>query len=287
MIFLNKKVIIDTSLKGMIKMMRKKFYVSVDLEGLACVVGANGQGLAAGTPNYPFACLQGTREANAAVTALFDAGAEEVYLWDCHGTGVNLDYDKLDKRCKIVLGAGSRKRFPAIDESFGGIVFIGYHAYDTQDATLAHVYSSATYQHQKINGELVGELQIDASIAGKYGVPPIFCASDDVCVAQAKESFFGIITIETKKALAWNSCISKHPQQCCDEIYEGVKKAAMIAEELNPYTIPEPFEYEVRYKRIEAAQGCTYRDIENKLFERTDAYTRKGLLRMPEHIFEF
>ncbi|HAN21371.1 MAG: hypothetical protein A2Y15_06975 [Clostridiales bacterium GWF2_36_10] len=267
--------------------MKKKFYISVDLEGVACAVGTYGQGLATGTPNYSFACLQGTREANAAATALFDCGAEEVYVWDCHGTGINLDYDKLDKRCKIVLGAGSRKRFPDIDQNFGGIVFIGYHAYDTPDATLAHVYSSATFQYQKINGYEVGELQIDAAIAGKYGVPPIFVSGDDICVAQAKQSFGGIATVETKKAIAWNSCISLHPQKCCEEIYDGVKKAALISDTLKPFIIVEPFEYEVRYKRIESAQGCTYRDINNKLFQRTDAYTRKGTLNSPEMIFEF
>ena len=266
--------------------MKKKFYISVDLEGVACVAGTYGQGLSA-SPNYNFACLQGTREANAAAKALFDSGAEDVYVWDCHGPGINLDYDNLDRRCRIVLGPGSRKRFPDIDGDFGGIVFIGYHAYDTPLATLAHVYSSATYQHQKINGSFVGELQIDAAIAGKRGVPPIFVASDDICVAQAKESFAGVITAETKKALGWNCCISKHPQLVCDEIYEGVKKAAAVSDNIKPYTIPEPFEYELRYKRIEGAQGCPFRDINNQLFERVDAYTRKGVFGSPEHIFEY
>ena len=35
----------------------KKFYVSVDLEGMACVVGNYGQGLGDGK-NYAFACAQ-------------------------------------------------------------------------------------------------------------------------------------------------------------------------------------------------------------------------------------
>ena len=266
--------------------MRKKYYISVDLEGVACTVGAYGKGLS-DSPNFSFARIQGTREANAAATALFDSGAEEVYVWDCHASGINLDYDSLDTRCKIVMGHGMRKRFPDIDESFGGIVFIGYHAYDTPIATLAHTYSSSVYQHQKINGEQVGEFHIDAAIAGLRGVPPIFLASDDICVAQAKKSFPGIITVETKKALAWNSCISKHPKLCCEEIYEGVKKAASVSNTIKPYTIPEPFEYEVRYKRLESAQSCVMRDISNRLFERVDAYTRKGLLASPEHIFEY
>ena len=51
-----------------------KFYIAVDCEGPACVVGEPGKGLGSGE-NYRFACLQATREANAAARALFDAGA--------------------------------------------------------------------------------------------------------------------------------------------------------------------------------------------------------------------
>ena len=54
-----------------------KFYIAVDCEGPACVVGEPGKGLGSGE-NYRFACLQATREANAAARALFDAGAQEV-----------------------------------------------------------------------------------------------------------------------------------------------------------------------------------------------------------------
>lgn len=39
-----------------------------------------------------------------AVRALFDEGADEVIVWDNHGSGVNLDYDLLDARCRIALG---------------------------------------------------------------------------------------------------------------------------------------------------------------------------------------
>ena len=49
-----------------------KFYIAVDCEGPACVVGEPGKGLGSGE-NYRFACLQATREANAAARALFDA----------------------------------------------------------------------------------------------------------------------------------------------------------------------------------------------------------------------
>ena len=92
-----------------------KFYIAVDCEGPACVVGEPGKGLGSGE-NYRFACLQATREANAAARALFDAGAQEVVVWDAHGTGVNLQYDLLDPRCRILLGSGHRGRFAGMDK---------------------------------------------------------------------------------------------------------------------------------------------------------------------------
>lgn len=58
------------------------------------------------------------------------AGAAGVTVWDCHGTGVNLDYNLFDKRCEFMLGAGSRLRFPGIEEGYAGVLFLGYHAYD-------------------------------------------------------------------------------------------------------------------------------------------------------------
>ncbi|MDD4125816.1 MAG: M55 family metallopeptidase [Eubacteriales bacterium] len=262
-----------------------RFYISVDLEGIAGVVGEYGKGLGMDTPGYAFAKKQGTREANAAVKALYDAGAGEVWVWDCHCKGYNLDYDLLDKRVKIVMGAGGRERFPLINTGFDGVLFIGYHAYDTPSAVLAHVYSSSTFQYQKINGDEAGEMQIDGAIAGNNGVPVIFVSSDDICVAQARKSFGEIPAVITKTGLAWNSCVSKHPAAVCDEIYTEVKKAAENIESFKPYVIESPFEYEIRYKRIEYAESARLNSYDNKPFERIDAYTVKGYLNKPEDIF--
>lgn len=267
--------------------MGRKYCISVDLEGSACIVGSYGQGLAEGTRNFAFAMEQGTREANSAAKALFDSGAEEVYIWDCHGTGVNLDYRAFDPRCKFILGAGSRVRFPGVDSDFDGVLFIGYHAYDTPKATLAHVYSSSTFVSHKINGKEIGELQLDAAIAGKRGVKTLFVSADDICVAQALESFPWINTVVTKQALAWNSCISKHPDAVCEEIYAAVKKAVANESAMQPYCIDSPFELTVSYKRIEYAQGCNLRNPDNTPFECVDAYTRRGILADPEDYFKY
>ena len=116
-----------------------KFYIAVDCEGPACVVGEPGKGLGSGE-NYRFACPQAKRKANAAARAMFDAGAQEVVVWDAHGTGVNLQYDLLDPRCRILLGSGHRGRFAGMDKSYTAVLFIGYHAREnTSRAVLAHI----------------------------------------------------------------------------------------------------------------------------------------------------
>jgi D-amino peptidase len=196
-----------------------------------------------------------------------------------------LDYTLFDKRCKFIIGAGSRLRFPGIDNSFDGVLFIGYHAYDTPKATLAHVYSSSTFVSHQINGKEVGELQMDAAIAGKKGVKTLFVSSDDICVAQAKESFPWVKTVVTKQSLAWNNCISKHPEAVCDEIYQAVCEAVKDIDSAKIYTIETPFELTVKYKRIEYAQGCNLRNPDNTPFKFIDAYTRQGILDDIEQYF--
>lgn len=262
-----------------------KFYISVDLEGLACVIGEYGKGLGFDTPGYSFACKQAVREVNSAVSALYDNGAKEVWVWDCHGKGYNLDFSLLDERVKIVMGAGSKKRFPMIETGFDGVLFIGYHAYDTKNAVLAHIYSSTSYQSQTVNGKPVGEMQIDAAIAGKHGVPVIFASSDDACISQATDSFENIETVVTKKSLAWNNCISEHPTAVCKQIYEKVTKAVNKIDCFKPFIFPSPFDYQVRFKRLEAAESCGLRSYDNTPFERLDAYTVSGKLEKPEDIF--
>ena len=82
-----------------------RFLVGVDCDGPACVVGDPGKSLSF-SRDYAFARAQATREADAAARALFDAGAEKVIIWDNHGLGANLQFDLLDERCEIALGAG-------------------------------------------------------------------------------------------------------------------------------------------------------------------------------------
>ena len=233
-----------------------KFAVGVDCEGVACVVGSPGDSLNV-SRDLEFAKLQATREADAVARGLFDAGAEQVIVWDNHNGSLNLHYDDLDERCDIALGVNFEQRWPGVDETFAGVCLVGYHAMDnTVDGAIAHTFSSAAYQHMKVNGREVGEMAIDAAIAGERGVPVLFVASDDKGVAEAREFFPGVETATTKQAMGWNAAVSKHPKRAVRDIFEGARAAVSRQAEMAAFTFDNPIELEVRYKRIEAAQAA-------------------------------
>jgi D-amino peptidase len=247
-----------------------KFAIGVDCEGVACGVGSPGGSLNS-SRNLEFAKLQATREASAAARGLFDAGAEQVIVWDNHNGSLNLNYDELDARCDIALGVGFPHRWPGVDASFTGVLFVGYHAMDnTIDGVMCHSFSSATYQYMKVNDREVGEMAIDAAVAGKLGVPVIFAASDDKAVAEASLFFGDIETVTTKQAMGWNAAVSKHPQRAIHEIYEGARLAAGRASHNKPFLFSDPLTFEIRYKRIEDAQSASRG---YKAGERLDPYT--------------
>lgn len=259
--------------------METKYYIAVDCEGAACAVGYPGTGL--GTDeHYRRVCRQASLEAAAAARALFDAGAGEVIVWDAHGTGVNLDYERLDSRCSIVLGSGHKGRFVGLTSDFTGVLFIGYHAKEgTKDAVLAHTFSSKAFQYYKLNQKQVGELEFDAAYAGALGVPVLFCASDNLCVQEALDAFGPIATVTTKQSLSWNSALSLHPVKVCELIYETVLRAAREKTTVSPYLLPSPLEVEIRYQRMDHASRAALFDMEGNPFTFVDAYTRRGFVR--------
>ena len=259
-----------------------KFAVAVDCEGVACGVGSPGGSLN-DSRNLEFAKLQATREADAAVRGLFEAGAEQVVVWDNHNGSLNLNYDLLDERCDIALGVGFEHRWPGLDETFDGVALIGYHAMDnTVDAAMAHSFSSATYQYMKINGQEVGEIQIDAAMAGERGVPLIFVASDDKAVGEAVRFFPGIETVTTKQAMGWNAAVSKHPKRAVAEICEAIQRPVARLDAFKPFTFTSPITFEIRYKRMDAAQAASRG---YKRAERVDPYTTRFELSSLEEYF--
>jgi D-amino peptidase len=158
--------------------------VSVDMEGIGGVTGR--QDVSPGTPSYERFRRWMTREANAVVEGCFDGGATSVVVNDSHGLARNLLYEELDERAELISGYNKPlNQLQGIDGA-DAVMFVGYHARaGTAEAILDHTKAGAVTGYFWLNGMDAGELDINAAVAGCFGVPIVLVAGDDKLVAQA------------------------------------------------------------------------------------------------------
>lgn len=235
--------------------MKKEYLIAVDLEGIHGVVGEAYQALTPEIPDYRIACENAVKEINCTIDALFAAGAGKVAVWDNHSGGKNLDFTKIDSRAIRVenLPAPRYERFGfAKDFHFAGIFLLGYHSKEGSfNGVLAHTYNSRLIQYFKIGGKTMGEAEIDAFIAGSLGIPVLFCASDDVCVAQVRETIPGIHTALTKIGKGRNAAEFLDEQKVLCDIAANVTDA--LHNPNPPVVLSYPCEIEMSYSRAETA----------------------------------
>jgi len=153
-----------------------KVYISADMEG----IGGVSTGVQTGSQGREYEKFRRlmTEEVNAAIAGAFDAGASEVLVSDSHGDGQNIDVELLDKRARLIR-AWPRPlgMMQGVDDSFGAVVFVGYHASEGQAAAIiSHTFNGRTVV--KLNGVEVPEAGVSAAIAGDFGVPVVFVSGD-------------------------------------------------------------------------------------------------------------
>lgn len=235
-----------------------EYLIALDLEGVHGVVGepANVSTFAipVGSGQYEAAKASAVQEVNAAVKALFDGGATRVVVWDNHGARDNIDFSLVDSRAEKLVLDGTKKRLTFLsDYNFKGIVFLGYHSKaGSVNGTLAHTYNGRDVQYIKLNGKQVGEFDIDSYIAGEYDVPPIFAASDDVCVGQVREHSPSTVTTLTKIGKGRRKAEFLDEATVLQEIEKGVKEA--MKKEIPSTKLTFPCEFEIRYSTMELAE---------------------------------
>ncbi len=121
-----------------------------------------------------------TDEVNAAIAGAAEAGADEFVVADGHGDGTNILVEDLDARARLNSGGASPlSMMQGVDPETAGVLFIGYHARGgSQNAVLAHTWSSGRIANVWLNGVLVGEYGLNAAAAGHFGVPVLMISGD-------------------------------------------------------------------------------------------------------------
>src|SRR2546426_9539670 len=129
-----------------------------------------------------------TGEANAAVEGALAAGATRVVVNDSHWFMRNLLAEELHQAAELVSGDPKpRSMVQAIDAGFDAALFIGYHARaGTRNAILDHTYADRIHE-VRLNGKPVGELGLNAALAGALGVPRALLSGGSAGATEAKD----------------------------------------------------------------------------------------------------
>ncbi len=172
-----------------------RVFVSADMEGVTGLVAASE--LLPDGADYPrFRALM-TADVNAAIAGLTTGGATQVLVCDAHNNSRNILIEDLDPLAHLVRGGTkSLGMMEGIADTFAAACFVGYHAmFGTHRAIADHTWDPYAVQAVAINGRLVGEIGLNAAIAGWFGVPVALVTGDD---ATARE---------TADLLPWAECV--------------------------------------------------------------------------------
>jgi D-amino peptidase len=232
-----------------------RVYISVDMEGVAGVVHEDQTDPIdprhAGEYNR-FRRLM-TAEANAAIEGALAAGAERVLVNDSHWLMMNLLAEELHPAAELLSGGPkARSMVEGIELGFDAALFVGYHARaGVGPAVIDHTYTSNVHE-ARLNGRPVGELAINAALAGTYDVPVALVSGDQALAAEARDLLGPAVeTVIVKHAVGRFAARSVSPTVACRLIREGA--TAALARPHEPLRLAAPIRLEVDFALTQMA----------------------------------
>lgn len=214
-------------------------YISCDIEGVGCVVRPEHSTIQG--RDYIQSRRLMTGEVNAAIAGAFEAGATEVVVADSHNVGLNLLPEELDERAELIMGTPRPlSMMEGVDQGFDAAFFLGYHAKPgTQDGLIIHNFHSRI-RNMTLNGLSVGELGMNAALAGLYGVPVALVTGDEVTGTEAKALMPWVDTVAVKRGIGAYAAQCLHPNVCRRRIHNAAATALRTLKAKKPWKVEEP-----------------------------------------------
>ena len=252
-----------------------RVYISVDMEGVAGVVHEDQTDPVdprhAGEYNR-FRRLM-TGEANAAIEGALAAGADRILVNDSHWRMMNLLAEELHPAAELLSGGPkARSMMEGVELGFDAALFVGYHAMaGTGHAIIDHTYTDRVHE-ARLNGQPVGELAINAALAGAYDVPVALVSGDQALAAEAR-ALLGpsVEAVVVKQAVGRFAARSVAPSEACRRIREGV--TAALGRAHAPLKLSPPVRLEVDFELTQMADMAELAPGSVRTGGRTVSYT--------------
>jgi D-amino peptidase len=233
-----------------------KVFISVDMEGVSGITDP--EDVLPDGADYQRGRVFMTGDANAAILGAYDAGADEVLVNDSHWIMRNLLLEQLDPRARTIKGFHkSLCMVQGLDASYGGAVFVGYHACaGTEGGVLNHTMLGKEIQNIYLNGEPTGETRLNAAYAGHFGVPVLVVAGDAAVCAEAGRFLDGVQTVAVKDGIDKFTANCLHPQVAQARIREATARAVAERSRPAPYRLSSPYRLGVEWNSTTIAATC-------------------------------
>ena len=189
------------------------------------------------TDEWSSACVEMSRDINAVVTALFDAGVKHVTIKDFHRTGCNLLPELIDARARLISGY-IKGPVPGIGDpgDAGALMLIGIHAASGTDGFLAHTLTSRI-ERLEVNGRPMAEVELFSASLAPFGLLPIFFSGCPAACSQARSVISGINTCPIDKSNGRDGFDEDSWRRgLADKAVESLNNVSTI-----PYAPPGPF----------------------------------------------
>ncbi len=231
-----------------------KIYISADIEGIWGVVSR--KQLGGESSNYQRARKLMTGEVNLLCKNLWENGATEILANDSHGPMDNILIEELDPRVGLISGyPKANGMMEGLDQGFDGALLIGYHPKaGTAKGIFDHTYSGRVVGSIKIDNEELGEIGLNARLAGYFGVPVILVSGDQKVCEDVKIEIGEIETVPVKTALS-RYCAKNLPYESVMKNYEiSVKKAMESIGLVKPLSVAKEPVIEIEFQQSVMAE---------------------------------
>jgi D-amino peptidase len=220
-------------------------YISVDMEGISGVVFP-GHCVGGKLDNGRFRKLM-TVEVNAAIEGALVGGAKRIIVNDCHRVGDNILIEELHPAAELISGVPKPLgMMEGISGEIDAAFFIGYHTMAGTPAGIISHSEAGQVAELSLNGLVVGETGLNASLAGAFDVPVVLVTGDQQTTEEARSVLGEIETVAVKDGISRTAAHCLHPQVAAEKIKAAAERALSL--KTKPFKVASPVKVSLKFK---------------------------------------
>jgi len=224
----------------------KKYMIRCDMEGVSGVVSyAQAE---PGNPEYGFGRRMFMSDLLALVEGLNAGGADEIVVYDEHWHGRNIELDRLPENVSAICGKPPYRPDWAggLDNSFAGLILLGFHSKAGTGELLHHSYEP-DIADLRLNDVSVGEIGMEAAIAGDFLAPLLLIAGDSAGVAEAQRLVPGVIGVAVKDSHSATGALCRSSSATAARIHAAAAGIVHSPPDAAPYRCRPPIRLSIRF----------------------------------------